>query len=454
MHQYQGTHGSYTQVTAGQHSQPVVCTASTGVPVDTSPFGVAAKTTAVGGGTDLTRVTNSSSAAPQLSLVSVTNSSEPPPPEPEPRLAVVTSQPEEVSKSVEEAALAPDVKFSQIVDEVPLPPPPPQEQEVAEAAAPVAVPEPAKQEDEPLPPPPPPEESELSQKVVGTPPTQEVEEKVKDMSLGQEPVKEDSSKTEEAASEMEESTGASLFGVNPNDVPSLPKEEEKPVPVVHYTAPVEEEPEKEKSPSPPPTIKMSTGDAIFADLPVTDVTSTGANIFGVSEESAVNTTGANIFDVSMPQAAQPVLGSMSGWDDAFDRKFDTASGSDGPTMSASGDPFDAFGGGGSAAMMSEAAGGGAFGVPSASSAFGAPDDGFGAGKFNPNAPSAALAADLNNPFLNEAKKSEAEGEDGDEVLFDDDTTLPLEPFPRLENKVDGWEFYIRYPPKKKLTAQR
>ena len=86
-------------------------------------------------------------------------------------------------------------------------------------------------------------------------------------------------------------------------------------------------------------------------------------------------------------------------------------------------------------------------APAATSGFGG-DDGFGSGKFDPNAPSAKLEADLNNPFLNEAKKNNTT-EDGEEILFDDDTSKPLEPFPRVSAKPDGWEFYIRHPPKKK-----
>jgi hypothetical protein len=69
---------------------------------------------------------------------------------------------------------------------------------------------------------------------------------------------------------------------------------------------------------------MSTGDAIFADMPAGDVKSTGANIFGLSDESGAATTGAQIFDVTAPKGARPALGQMSGWDDAFDRKFELA----------------------------------------------------------------------------------------------------------------------------------
>ena len=43
-------------------------------------------------------------------------------------------------------------------------------------------------------------------------------------------------------------------------------------------------------------------------------------------------------------------------------------------------------------------------------------------------------------------------EDG--PLFDDDTSKPIEAFPRVNVYTDGWEMFIRHPPKKKMTAQR
>ena len=81
-------------------------------------------------------------------------------------------------------------------------------------------------------------------------------------------------------------------------------------------------------PTPPEEIgqvKGSTGDAIFADMPSVPG-GTGANIFGTSEESARDTTGAKIFDVAAPREAKPELGSMTGWDAAFDSKFDSVKG--------------------------------------------------------------------------------------------------------------------------------
>nr|CAD7441005.1 unnamed protein product [Timema bartmani] len=39
-------------------------------------------------------------------------------------------------------------------------------------------------------------------------------------------------------------------------------------------------------------------------------------------------------------------------------------------------------------------------------------------------------------------------------LFDDDVSQPLEDFPRVEYKGDGWEMHLRQPNKKKITGQR
>ena len=43
----------------------------------------------------------------------------------------------------------------------------------------------------------------------------------------------------------------------------------------------------------------------------------------MSDESAKDTTGAAIFGVEAPRSIRPQLGQMTGWDDAFDQKFDT-----------------------------------------------------------------------------------------------------------------------------------
>lgn len=185
---------------------------------------------------------------------------------------------------------------------------------------------------------------------------------------------------------------------------------------------------------------MSTGDALFADLPVTDAKSTGASIFGLSEESAADSTGATLFGVTAPKAAQPQLGAMSGWDDAFDRKFDNVS--DQTTTALSnipGDPFDPFGGG------------------NPDSGRGFADCSFGTESFNPSAvlhsgPVGQSAVDAQNPFLNDPIHNGSEEEE--EPLFDDDTSRPLEQMPRVHERPEGWEMFTRYPPKKKLTAQR
>lgn len=211
------------------------------------------------------------------------------------------------------------------------------------------------------------------------------------------------------------SQGASLFG--------LPAEPE-------IKGKGEEEGEEYEGYKP----KMTTGDAIFADLPAAGPASTGANLFGTSEESAAGTTGASIFDVPAPRAAQPQLGEMSGWDDDFDAKFDSVEATaaisrSGPVFP--GDPADAFAGTGAGLLPGASAGG------------------FGTGDFNPSATGGK--ADEANPFLAGEKDGE---EEFDEPLFDDDTSKPLEPFPRLNVKPDGWEFFIRHPPKKKLGTQR
>nr|CAH7751220.1 unnamed protein product [Callosobruchus chinensis] len=39
-------------------------------------------------------------------------------------------------------------------------------------------------------------------------------------------------------------------------------------------------------------------------------------------------------------------------------------------------------------------------------------------------------------------------------LFDEDTSMPLEPFPRIEWAGEGWEMHLRQPNKKKITGQR
>ena len=186
----------------------------------------------------------------------------------------------------------------------------------------------------------------------------------------------------------------------------------------------------------------TTGDAIFADMPSVPG-GTGANIFGTSEESAANTQGAKIFEVGAPQEAKPALGSMTGWDAAFDSKFDSVQG-----MSNSSDAFGAFGG--SAPKGVEMTGKAAFGVE---------DSGFGGDDFSAQtAPQATPlisrrnGAEENIFLAMGADPEEQNFEDG--PLFDDDTSRPLEPFPRVDVESEGWEMFIRHPPKKKMTAQR
>lgn len=184
--------------------------------------------------------------------------------------------------------------------------------------------------------------------------------------------------------------------------------------------------------------KLSTGDAIFSDMPTADIKSTGAAIFGLSDQGAAGSTGAAIFDIQAPSASQPCHGEMSGWDDAFDQKFDVASAPLNPNSA-----IDAFGGGVNAAQNQ-------FGYGAPEPAFG---DAFGL---------APMEADMNNPFKAEEagfpgpgkKKKNPDGTTPETPLFDDDTSRPLEPFPRIHKEVDGWEMFIRHPPKKKITAQR
>ena len=191
---------------------------------------------------------------------------------------------------------------------------------------------------------------------------------------------------------------------------------------------------------------VSTGDAIFADMPaVPDYRSTGASIFGASEESATNTTGATLFDVEAPKEARPELGAMSGWDEVFDQKFETVTGGANQGL----DPF----GGSSRPPGVQMTGTAAFGVE---------DDGFGGDDFGTQAAPKAtpLIARRNgadeNPFLPSEREYNPDDPDFevDGPLYDDDTSRPIEAFPRVNDVVEGWEMYIRHPPKKKMTANR
>jgi hypothetical protein len=190
--------------------------------------------------------------------------------------------------------------------------------------------------------------------------------------------------------------------------------------------------------------KMSTGDALFADMPsMPDIKSTGAAIFGLSDESAAGTTGAQLFDIVAPEASQPSHGAMTGWDENFDRKFEKAEMMVGTGVTAA----DAFGGG--SVGLSAAA----FGYAAEPSFAPEPlfGDSFGM---------LPVSADMNNPFLAEtglpgpAGGKSGDGETPETPLFDSDVSKPLEPFPRVSYESDMWEMFIRHPPKKKITSQR
>ena len=198
----------------------------------------------------------------------------------------------------------------------------------------------------------------------------------------------------------------------------------------------------------PKAPQLSTGVAIFADMPsVPDYNSTGASLFGASEESAQGTTGATLFEVEAPREARPELGAMSGWDAAFDQKFDTVSKGAGLATNP-GDPFDPFGGPKGVQMTGTAA-------------FGVEEAGFGGDDFssqkNPKATpliSRRANGEGGNIFLDMAGGEENDNENDEGPLYDDDTSQPLAPFPRVNDEFPGWEMYIRHPPKKKMTAQR
>lgn len=191
---------------------------------------------------------------------------------------------------------------------------------------------------------------------------------------------------------------------------------------------------------PAPAVKMSTGAAIFTDMPsVPDIKSTGAAIFGVSDESAAGTTGAALFDIQAPEAAKPSHGQMSGWDDAFDQKFQVAGGAAANPSTA----HDAFGGGASMYPNN-------FAYPAT---MGMPEPEFG-DSFGMK----PVEVDMNNPFMADGLPGPGEksgdGETPETPLFDADVSKPLEDFPRLKCETEGWEMYIRHPPKKKITSQR
>ena len=469
-------HGQYTQVTANQYGQTVVTTASVAhqsveaPAVAANAFGVPAAPTAtssVHGQMLVTTATVAQSStaevsrqppttlqtaaapasdnpflaqesAPADSTGPVEEKEEPPPPPP-PAEAEAQAVVTEVPKVEESVPVPPEPEES--TSEVPLPPPPAAELSRQDSLPP---PPPKAEEEtvqdqstlldltEPAPPPPPEEEQPQAEPEPAPPEPDSTTEIAEPVAETAAPPADDVTPQPKPEVDAGPSTGASLFGL-----PAEPQIKDG-----------EGEAGEEENAVEQP--KMTTGDAIFSDLPTADAKSTGASIFGLSEESAAGSTGATLFDVSAPKAAQPALGSMSGWDDAFDQQFEAADGA-----AAGSDPFDPFSGGGPAAAGL---------VPGA---------GFGDSAFNPAAPNNTpgiprrdmVAADMNNPFTAEVgfgdekpfvpEPAAGGGDDeNDEILFDDDTSKPLEAFPRIHEKPDGWEFFIRYPNKKKLTAQR
>ena len=186
---------------------------------------------------------------------------------------------------------------------------------------------------------------------------------------------------------------------------------------------------------------LSTGHAIFTDAPsVPNIASTGAAIFGIGDESAAGSTGAAIFDIQAP-TAQPCHGEMRGWDEAFDKKFDTVS----TAVMNPNVAFDAFGAAGAVQATP-------FGYPGVDTA---QDDTAFCDSFG----MASLEADLNNPFKSDGLPGpggakSGDGESPDSILFEADTSKPLDAWPGITYDGNGWEMFIRHPPKKKITAQR
>ena len=244
------------------------------------------------------------------------------------------------------------------------------------------------------------------------------------------------------------SIGASLFGGTADPV-VVSAEDPEPLVTSEKVNDYNHKPASSSSSSEtntPQKAPMSTGDAIFADMQMNDMPEvssggTGAAIFGMSEDSGKDTTGAAIFGVEAPRSIRPQLGQMTGWDDEFDKKFDTA------ITQEIGDAFDPFGNSGLGGGMGadDFISGNFPTAPSNTPGVARREDAFG---------QAPMTDDLNNPFLALDSKTPGVDEACDGPLYDDDTTKPLEPFPRLKYDGNGWEMYIRHPPKKKLTAQR
>lgn len=413
--QYQGQFGHYTQVMADSASQPQATsslpTAASSVAHNSNPFGAM-----------MEEEPQVLPTAPEEKITKVEQQDEPLPPPPAEEIIVPAS----VEESLEKVTID-----DEPVAEEPLPPPP-----VEEIIVPAPVEESLEKvtlDDEPVPDEPLVETEKAEEGFKGIFKEEEKDDDDDSLAATESPTEVVSNEevvAEEPVKEKEKASviggmGAALFGTSDlpmegsvvQSPPSLDAEDERPG-------------------------KMSTGDAIFADIPaVPDYRSTGATLFGGSEESAQDTTGAKLFDVAAPREAKPELGAMSGWDAAFDQKFDTASGG---LATKPGDPFDPFGGPKGVQMMGKAA-------------FGVEEDGFGNDDFSTQkAPKVTPLIARRNPgeniFLAMEDGEEQNTEDG--PLFDDDTSLPLEAFPRVNEVVEGWEMFIRHPPKKKLTANR
>lgn len=65
---------------------------------------------------------------------------------------------------------------------------------------------------------------------------------------------------------------------------------------------------------------------------------------------------------------------------------------------------------------------------------------------------------LKNDLFTEAGEQKFQRTDSQETpetpLYDEDTSQPLEDFPRINYSGDGWEMQLRQPNKKKITGQR
>ena len=469
--QYQGQFGQYTQVTADSTGQTEV-TPSSGHKAET-PVAAPAASNPFENFSAATPTMEATPPAPEPPKPEVV--SEPPPPPPP--VEVEKEEPVIVAPVVEEEPPPPPPPEPQIIEPQPeveakpseesLPPPPPQVEEIEKVVDQIKItePEPPTPTEEPVQiSEPEPEVTENGTKEEGFSGIFNSENETGSQQLGVDSMaaaistsdlrmdpQEDQEEVNENASEVKKpptppsspesevkapepigGLGASLFGTS--DAPMAGGEGK----VTMFGAPSDSDSDDEGY-----AAKVSTGDAIFADIPaVPEYNSTGANLFGASEEAASNTTGATLFEVAAPREARPELGSMTGWDAAFDQKFDSASG---VQATKPGDPFDPFGGPKGVSMTGAAA-------------FGVEEDGFGGDDFSAQkAPQATpLIARRNgteeNPFLAMADGEKPELEDG--PLYDDDTSQPLETFPRVHDKVDGWEMYIRHPPKKKMTANR